>query len=145
MGRGTGSFSATVRSSNYGDAVPLDAPSASNFNGLDVAAAIFATSDGGGYWVSSALGAVYGYGDASYLGEHDGNPSQRVHYRRHRLLTYHQRPAPEELFGLSSTDGEAASNAATKTVTAVTGRLRRCLLRSALRRMQLLQASGTTS
>ncbi len=35
-----------------------------NFNGLDAATAIFSTSDGAGYWVSSALGAVYNFGDA---------------------------------------------------------------------------------
>ena len=31
---------------------------------MDAATAIFSTSDGAGYWVSSALGAVYNFGDA---------------------------------------------------------------------------------
>jgi len=36
--------------------------------GLNPAAAVFATSDGGGYWVASANGSVYNYGDAPNLG-----------------------------------------------------------------------------
>jgi hypothetical protein len=36
---------------------------------LNPASAIFATSDGGGAWVSTASGAVYNYGDAP----NDGN------------------------------------------------------------------------
>ena len=42
----------------------LGSPSSANFNALDAATAIFATSDGAGYWVSSALGDVFNYGDA---------------------------------------------------------------------------------
>ena len=48
----------------YGDAANLGSPPAASFNGLDPATAIFATSDGGGYWVTSALGAVFNFGDA---------------------------------------------------------------------------------
>ena len=33
-----------------------------------MATAIFATSDGGGYWVSSAIGAVFKFGDAPNYG-----------------------------------------------------------------------------
>ena len=49
---------------DYGDAASLGSPASSNFNNLDTAASIFATSDGGGYWVSSAPGAVFTFGDA---------------------------------------------------------------------------------
>jgi hypothetical protein len=42
--------------------------------GLNPAAAIFATSDGGGYWVATAQASVYNYGDApndgSMVGTH---------------------------------------------------------------------------
>jgi hypothetical protein len=36
--------------------------------GHNPATAIFATADGGGYWISSALGAIYSFGDAPYQG-----------------------------------------------------------------------------
>ena len=48
---------------NYGDAGALGSP-AGQFGGLNPAFAIFATADGGGYWVASADGAVDNYGDA---------------------------------------------------------------------------------
>ncbi|HEY5334722.1 MAG TPA: hypothetical protein VIJ71_01730, partial [Mycobacteriales bacterium] len=47
-----------------GDAANDGAPASSNFNPFDPASAIVATSDGAGYWVSSATGAVFNYGDA---------------------------------------------------------------------------------
>jgi hypothetical protein len=47
----------------YGDATNMGAP-VGKAGGLDPASAIFATSDGGGYWISTASGAVYNYGDA---------------------------------------------------------------------------------
>jgi hypothetical protein len=37
--------------------------------GLDPAATIFATSDGGGYWISTALGKVTPFGDAPNDGD----------------------------------------------------------------------------
>ena len=36
--------------------------------GSDPASAIFTTADGGGYWVASADGSVFTYGDAPYEG-----------------------------------------------------------------------------
>ena len=45
------------------DAVWLGNVTADHTGGLDPATAIFATSDGGGYGVTSALGAVYDFGD----------------------------------------------------------------------------------
>jgi uncharacterized repeat protein (TIGR01451 family) len=50
--------------SYYGDAANLGSPPPTDFSDLDPATAIFATVDGAGYWVSSALGAVYNFGDA---------------------------------------------------------------------------------
>jgi hypothetical protein len=47
----------------FGDATNLGDP-LNETGGLDPATAIFATADGGGYWVSSATGAVFAYGDA---------------------------------------------------------------------------------
>jgi hypothetical protein len=41
-------------------------------NASDPATAIIAMADGGGYWVSSALGAVYAFGDAPYDGGMSG-------------------------------------------------------------------------
>jgi hypothetical protein len=47
----------------YGDAGNFGAP-AGALGGLNPASAIFATADGGGYWVASGSGGVYPYGDA---------------------------------------------------------------------------------
>ena len=51
---------------------------AGDFNGLDPATSIFSTSGGTGYWVASALGAVYTFGDApndgSMAGTHLNGP-----------------------------------------------------------------------
>ena len=57
----------------YGDAANLGSPSSSNFNTLDPAAAIFATSDGQGFWVASALGRVFTFGDAPNDGDMSGS------------------------------------------------------------------------
>ena len=40
--------------------------------GLGPAAATFTTADGGGYWVSTALGKVYNFGDAPNDGDVSG-------------------------------------------------------------------------
>jgi hypothetical protein len=47
---------------NYGDAEYLGG--ASGLGGINPAAAIYATADGGGYWLAAANGAVDSYGDA---------------------------------------------------------------------------------
>jgi hypothetical protein len=47
---------------NYGDAEYLGG--ASGLGGINPATAIFATADGGGYWLTSASGAVDSFGDA---------------------------------------------------------------------------------
>ena len=46
------------------------------------------TPTGGGYWVASAQGAVFSYGDAPNDGSMAGT-AQRLDHRRHRLLTRH--------------------------------------------------------
>ena len=40
--------------------------------GSNPASAIFTTADGGGYWVASADGSVFTYGDAPYDGGESG-------------------------------------------------------------------------
>jgi hypothetical protein len=52
----------------YGDAVDFGGP-VSPTNAAERSSAIFSTSDGKGYWVTSASGNVYSYGDAP----NDGN------------------------------------------------------------------------
>ena len=52
----------------------LGVPPPANFNSSDPASAIFPSSDGAGYWISSALGAVYNYGDAPSDGGMAGTP-----------------------------------------------------------------------
>ena len=44
------------------------------FGGFNPATAIFATADGGGYWVASANGSVDNYGDAPDDGSMAGTP-----------------------------------------------------------------------
>ena len=39
---------------------------------LDPTTAIFATADGGGYWITTALGEVYAFGDAPNDGDESG-------------------------------------------------------------------------
>ena len=70
----------------YGDAGSDGSPPASDFDGLDPATSIFTTSDGAGYWVSSALGAVYHLRGRAQRRRDDGHPPQRVDHRRHRVL-----------------------------------------------------------
>jgi hypothetical protein len=53
----------------YGDAANFGSPSPTDFSGSDPATAVFASSDGAGYWVSSALGAVFNFGDSSNFGD----------------------------------------------------------------------------
>ena len=48
---------------SYGDAAADGSPPATDFNVFDPATSIFSTSDGAGYWVSSAWGR-YNFGDA---------------------------------------------------------------------------------
>jgi hypothetical protein len=47
----------------YGDAANFGSPGG-QFGGFNPATAVFATSDGAGYWVVSAVGTVDPYGDA---------------------------------------------------------------------------------
>jgi hypothetical protein len=56
----------------YGDAVSHGDPMGST-GGLDPASAIYADADGGGYWVASADGAVFAYGDAPNDGSMAGS------------------------------------------------------------------------
>ena len=56
-----------IFSTGYGDAANFGSPNGA-FGGLNPAAAIFATADGQGYWVASANGSVYTYGDAPFEG-----------------------------------------------------------------------------
>ncbi len=46
---------------------------AGQLGGFNPATAVFSTSDGGGYWVGAANGAVYSFGDAPYLGGMNGS------------------------------------------------------------------------
>ena len=61
----------------FGDAAKLGGPIGA-VGGLDPATAIFTTADGGGYWVASANGSIYPYGDAtndgSMVGQHLNAP-----------------------------------------------------------------------
>ena len=56
----------------FGDAAALGGMPAGSAGGLDPASAIFATSDGGGYWVVTALGKVSSFGDAPSDGDMSG-------------------------------------------------------------------------
>ena len=51
---------------------PVAAPPGS-VGGFNPASAIFADASGGGYWVASAQGAVFSYGDAPNDGSMAGN------------------------------------------------------------------------
>ena len=73
----------------YGDAVSLGGP-AGGVGGLDPASAIFTDADGGGYWVASAAGAVFTYGDAPNDGSMVGTQLNGADHRRHRFLTREQ-------------------------------------------------------
>ena len=55
----------------FGDAGNFGSP-AGQFGGLNPANAVFATSDGGGYWVVSANGTVENFGDAPNDGGMNG-------------------------------------------------------------------------
>ena len=59
----------------YGDAGYLGSPPSGNFSALDDASAIFSTSDGGGYWVSSTTGKIFTFGDATTNGQCQANIS----------------------------------------------------------------------
>jgi hypothetical protein len=56
----------------FGDAANLGSPPPGSAGGFDPAASIFATSDGGGYWVTTAEGRVYTFGDAPNDGDMSG-------------------------------------------------------------------------
>ena len=51
---------------------PLGGMPGGSAGGFDPASAIFATSDGGGYWVVTALGKVSPFGDAPGDGDMSG-------------------------------------------------------------------------
>jgi hypothetical protein len=57
----------------YGDAVNRGAP-AGQTGGADPATAVFTTADGDGYWVASATGQIFSYGDAPNDGGLAGMP-----------------------------------------------------------------------
>jgi hypothetical protein len=56
----------------YGDAVGRGEPVGS-VGGFNPASAIFSDAGGNGYWVASAAGAVFAYGDAPNDGSMVGN------------------------------------------------------------------------
>ena len=130
---------------NYGDAAPLGAPSAEQLQRARRRCCHIRNLRR--WWLLGLVGPRCGLRlrRRPLPGRHDGNSSQRVHYRRHWLLTHQQLSAPQELFGLSSTDGTAASDAATKNGDRGDGTPVQMPAPKCLRRMQLLQASGTTS
>ena len=57
---------------SYGNAAGMGGLPAGTAGGLDPAAAVFATSDGGGYWVVTAQGKVASFGDAPNDGDMSG-------------------------------------------------------------------------
>jgi hypothetical protein len=56
----------------FGDATILGGPPPGSAAGFDRAASIFATSDGNGYWLVTAVGRVYNLGDAPFDGDMSG-------------------------------------------------------------------------
>jgi hypothetical protein len=56
----------------FGGAASLGGMPSGSAGGFDPASAIFATSDGGGYWIVTALGKVSSYGDAPDDGDMSG-------------------------------------------------------------------------
>ena len=56
------------RSPQFGDAPSLGSPPSADFNGFDPAATILATADNQGYWVASAQGKIFPFGDAPTTG-----------------------------------------------------------------------------
>ena len=63
---------------HFGDALAFGDLPAGSTGSVGSATAIFSSEDGGGYWVGTADGAVYPFGDAtndgSILGEHLNAP-----------------------------------------------------------------------
>ena len=70
--RATGSSTAAGQVFPFGNAASLGGMPAGSAGGFDPASAIFATSDGGGYWVVTALGKVSSFGDAPADGDMSG-------------------------------------------------------------------------
>ena len=66
-GAATGCSTPTAWCTNFGDAVEFGGP-VGYVNAFNPAATIFPTVDGKGYWVASARGDVFSYGDSPYLG-----------------------------------------------------------------------------
>ncbi len=56
------------------------------FGGQNPATAIFATADGQGYWVASANGSVYTYGDAPVRGVNGRHQTERSNHRSDGIL-----------------------------------------------------------
>ena len=71
-GRAIGSSPPTARSTRSATRATSAFPPAGQFGGLNPATAVFATSDGGGYWVVSANGTVENFGDAPNDGGMNG-------------------------------------------------------------------------
>ena len=70
--RATGSSTRPGRCSRSATRHSLGGMPAGSAGGFDPASAIFATSDGGGYWIVTALGKVSSYGDAPNDGDMSG-------------------------------------------------------------------------
>ena len=87
--RATGSSSPTARWPTTGTPAP-SAARRDNSADFNPATAVFATSDGGGYWVGAANGAVENYGDAPNDGSMDRDETQRIDHRCHGLVGPHR-------------------------------------------------------
>ena len=102
-GGATGSSTVPGRCSPTATRPALGSLAPGSAGGFDPASAIFATSDGGGYWVVTAVGQGLELRRRTRRRGHVGHPPQRADHRRLRILSL----APEARLGAGGTSSSA--------------------------------------